>query len=179
MSNRGAVLLTGPSSGIGRDRPRHLNATGLKRRRRAPASMLVAVAALALMANDASAHTSAVCALIGHHTTCIGTVANRTVTLGPAVATMTVRKGNGNLRLTVSPMVSLFTPPMAINANLICVDQNGETMCLGMTHVRRDHVLIMTTGIPKRTVVIRLSEAVTRPIGGDDGSLTRDPRLEN
>ena len=139
------------------------------RRRRGAALLPMALLILALIAPAASAHTSALCALTAHTARCMGTVANRPVTLGPASGRMTLNSGGyGRLYLTVAPMLSLFTPPMTIAAKLICADQTGGPICIGTAKVSRNKILITTTGRPGHgTVVIRLSDAVTNPSGSD------------
>ena len=143
-------------------------AAAVGRRRWGAASLATALVILALIAPAASAHTSAVCALTGHIASCMGTVANRTITLGPAGGRMTLNSGYGRLYLTVAPMISLSTPPMAIAANLICAGEAGGPICIGTAKVHRNKLLITTVGRPSTgTVVIRLSDAVSNPSGSD------------
>lgn len=143
-------------------------AVAVGRRRLGAASLAIALVILALIAPAASAHTSAVCVLRGQSASCMGTVANRTITLGSASGRLTLNGGYGRLHLTVAPMISFTTPPMTIAANLVCATQVGGPICVGMANVNRSKILIATVGRPSDgTVVIRLSDAVTNPSGSD------------
>jgi len=81
--------------------------------------------------------------------------------------------GQGKSALTrVSPPDALaFTPPLAINANLICVGPERQTMCLAMTlHVRRGSCLLITANRIPPAADIRdhafSKRSVTRAAGG-------------
>jgi hypothetical protein len=130
-------------------------------RRRA---VLAAIALFALIAPAASAHTSAVCALTEQDVRCIGTIANRPLTQGPAQAHMTVHNGYGRVSLLVAPMISRSVVPTSIKTNLACAQQPSGLTCIGIAKVLGRLVLITTAGSPRHgTVMITLGNAVVPP----------------
>jgi hypothetical protein len=93
---------------------------------------------------------------------CVGTVANYTVSPAPTVGTITFAGDNAALWLDVYPLIGVFTPSLEVDANLICVDPNGATTCIGSGQAAEDPVLITTTGRPDQgSAVIRISDATS------------------
>lgn len=95
--------------------------------------IVIAAAAAVVVATPAVAHarTSATCTLSDGSARCAGTIADRTLSPAPTQGGLVINGERATVFVDTTPLVSIFTPDLTTNAELLCVPAASLVSCSG------------------------------------------------